>query len=1100
MGLAEIVPEGGRFLSKQYERLKTLLMELFQLDQPDLDFGFYKIMHARAKEVSKFLDEDLLPQVRAAFDLYRPADRAAIETELSRALEQATELGADPETLPKVVELRERLASEGVDIAGLEQDVYDHLFRFFRRYYSEGDFLAKRVYKDDVYAIPYEGEEVALYWANRDQYYIKSSEYLRDYAFRLAPEDDQDPKRVHFQLADADEGEHGNIAIADDKERSFVLLGADYAEVVDGELVLRFEYRRPTVSDWPDELREGKIKPPQQKELSAFAVQTLLGDKEALGEWIDALGEPHVLSTGESASYSVLESHLRRFTARNTFDYFIHKDLGQFLRQELDFYIKNEVMRLDDIESASVVKVEQYLSKIKVIRRIADKIIAFLSQLEGFQRKLWLKKKFVVSTDYLVALRCIPDELLPDVALNASQIAEWADLHRIDGIEGDLTNPGFSEPLTVEFLKAQPTLMVDTRHFEATFVDQLLESFDDLDDVTDGLVVHGENFQALRLLERTFGQRVQCIYIDPPYNTDAGPIDYKNGYRSSSWMSLIENRLSLARQFLSSMGVVCITIDDYQVHELAVLLDEVLGRENRLGVAVIRNNPSGRSTVKGFSVSHEYAFFYQASDDAALARLPRTEKQLQRFTVEEGVHVDWRKFQKDGGAVTYRTERPKQFYPIFASPSAKTLRIPKLSWDSAQRQWDCLEEPIGDEVVLWPIDEKGRERVWSLNHESAIRNMKDLEVRVTEDDEPQLFRRHFPSDGVLPRSWWDKKTYAAREHGSAALTKMFGDKSVFSFAKSPFAVQDCIWVAGLDEESDEFVMDYFAGSGTTGHATINLNRQDGGRRKFVLVEMGHYVDTVLVPRLKKLTYTPDWKDGRPARFATPEESDRSPGVIKVIQLESYEDSLNNLELKRSTQQEELLGASGAQGSEGFKEQYTLRYMLDVETRGSKSLLDVKGFSDPEKYLLRIRKPGTDESRLASVDLVETFNWLIGLRVAKVHATERIGATFDRHAEGRLQATVSLDAEGAWSFTRAAGVTPNGDRALVVWRRLTDDPEKDNAVLNEWLRSQENWTDIADVVYVNGDHQLELIGDQGSPWKTRLIDDDFQRLMFEESTL
>lgn len=170
-------------MNQKYDKLKALLKELFQLDQPDLDFGLYRIMHAKSAEVSQFLDRDLLPQVKDAFALYKTADKAEIEKELAKAVEQAQALGADPETLPKVKELRARLASEAVDIGALESEVYDHLFSFFRRYYSEGDFLSKRVYKAGVYAIPYEGEEVKLHWANADQYYIKTSEYLRDYAF-----------------------------------------------------------------------------------------------------------------------------------------------------------------------------------------------------------------------------------------------------------------------------------------------------------------------------------------------------------------------------------------------------------------------------------------------------------------------------------------------------------------------------------------------------------------------------------------------------------------------------------------------------------------------------------------------------------------------------------------------------------------------------------------------------------------------------------------------------------------------------------------------------------------------------------------------------
>ncbi len=172
----------------------------------------------------------------------------------------------------------------------------------------------------------------------------------------------------------------------------------------------------------------------------------------------------------------MLEKHLTQYTARNTFDYFIHKDLGGFLRRELDFYIKNEVMHLDDIEHESAPKVEQYLSQIKVIRKIAHKIIQFLEQLENFQKKLWLKKKFVVETNYCITLDRVPEELYPEIAANDAQREEWVRLFAIDEIEKDLNGPGYSKPLTVEFLKANQSLSLTPAYFHRPFVDRLLQT------------------------------------------------------------------------------------------------------------------------------------------------------------------------------------------------------------------------------------------------------------------------------------------------------------------------------------------------------------------------------------------------------------------------------------------------------------------------------------------------------------------------------------------------------------------------------------------------------------------------------------------------
>ena len=256
-------------MSQNYEKLKTLLKELFQLDQPDLDFGFYRIMHAKSDEVTQFLDKDLLPQVQAGFALYKTADKVEIEKELADLKAGIEKAGMDPSQSPKVQELERRLKDDAVDVGALESEVYDHLYSFFRRYYSEGDFLSKRVYKSGVYAIPYEGEEVKLHWANADQYYIKTSEYLRDYAFRLRPDASENPMRVHFRLADATEGEHGNVKAAEGKDRVFILAAQNFIAEEDGEqgkeLAISFEYRPATLTDWPEGAREGKTKPPAQK-------------------------------------------------------------------------------------------------------------------------------------------------------------------------------------------------------------------------------------------------------------------------------------------------------------------------------------------------------------------------------------------------------------------------------------------------------------------------------------------------------------------------------------------------------------------------------------------------------------------------------------------------------------------------------------------------------------------------------------------------------------------------------------------------------------------------------------------------------------------
>ncbi|MCD4748428.1 MAG: site-specific DNA-methyltransferase, partial [Thermoanaerobaculales bacterium] len=1036
------------------------------------------------------------------------ADKAEIERELSKAIEQANSLGADPETLPKVQELRARLATEAVDLGALESEVYDHLFSFFRRYYSEGDFLAKRVYKAGVYAIPYEGEEVKLHWANADQYYIKTSEYLRDYAFRLRPEDSKNPMRVHFRLIDVAEGEHGNVKAAEGKGRAFILgaageSGQDFMTEEEGEagseLVILFEYRPAKLNDWPEDQREGRKKPPAQKDLSALAEKRLLTVAGTnLVPWIKELGTVHIKTDGERADYSRLRAHLNRYTARNTFDYFIHKDLDGFLRRELDFYIKNEVMFLDDIENESVPRVEQYLSKIKVIRKIGGKIIDFLAQLEDFQKKLWLKKKFVVETQYCITLGCVPEEFYPEIAANEAQREEWVRLCAIDEIEGDLITPGYSVPVTVEFLDAHPTLMVDTRYFGPDFIAPLLEAIGNIQEQTNGVLFHSENFQALRALSLRYRSKCDAIYIDPPYNTDASAIAYKNDYKDSSWLCLIDNRLSAAQPCLRQGGVTCIAIDDTEFATLKCLIDTTLGRAAVLGVAAIRSNPAGRSTPKGFAEAHEYAVFVAASEDSVVGRLPRSESQLARYSERDTLgRFEWVNFRKHGGREATRAARPRMFYPIFAKHGV--VRAPQLEWDAATSSWMLLEKPESGEEAIWPIKDSGAELRWKWGVESFKKQLEHFCARPDQSGKTGVYMKsRMNNEGMLPVTWWDDKQYSATEYGTNLLTRLFGGITDFSFPKALKLVVDCLRAANA--QRDSAILDFFAGSGTTGHAVISLNREDGGRRRFILVEMGDYFDTVLLPRLKKVTFTPEWKDGKPKRLATHEEAERSPQIFKVLRLESYEDTLNNLETRRSETQQTLLDLADSQGEDGLREQYLLRYMLDVETRGSQSLLNVQAFTDPMAYRLKVKRPGSDESREVNVDLLETFNWLIGLTVQHIAAPQSFTAEFDRDSEKRLrlQGRLKPDGDGSYWFRTVTGTTPDGRRTLVIWRKLTGNPEQDNLVLDEWFTKQgySSKDSEFDLIYVNGDNNLENLRAPDETWKVRLIEEDFHRLMFE----
>lgn len=549
----------------QYEqKFRDILAEILQLDQAELDFGIYRIMNQKRKDIEAFLNNRLVP-------------------EITKILKAQT--------------------SAGTDISAMENEVFSHLAKFFSRYYEGGDFISKRRYKDDAYAIPYSGEEVKLYWANADQYYIKTSEYFKNYSFVLPTS----RRKVHFVLRDADTEQNNNKA-ANNMERRFQLCEEDCIAEEDGELNIFFTYELMPKTTKQDAL----IKDAEAKIISSFVEGKYADFAELVNEKVP---------TEKNKERTLLMKHLQDYTAKNNFDYFIHKDLGGFLRRELDFYIKNEVMFLDDLDATHII---EHLAQVKAIKLVGEKIISFLAQLEDFQKKLWLKKKFVVGCDYCITLNRIPRTLYPEIIANDEQRKEWVRLFAIDEIKGDMMTEGYSEPLTEKFLEDNPFLVLDTKFFSAEFKHKLVGSMEKVDEECNGLLINSENFQALELLQEKYREAVKCVYIDPPYNTGKGDFYYKDNFQDSSWLTMMNERLTLAKSYLSSKSVLLMNMDEHEISNSEILASNVLEKNNDLGTIVWdKRNPKGDS--KGIAYQHEYILTY-AKDAAALAETCKVQR------------------------------------------------------------------------------------------------------------------------------------------------------------------------------------------------------------------------------------------------------------------------------------------------------------------------------------------------------------------------------------------------------------------------------------------------------------------------------------------
>ena len=1030
-------PEPAPGAADKLDRLRALLREMFQLDRGDLDFGLYRIMNLKSAEVGSFLDNDLLPQVKEKLRLTSDEERGRLEKELEEARGAARKLGLDPDSNPPpgIVKLNRRLAEMRKD-ADAEADAYNHLASFFGRYYAEGDFISQRRYSSggrSAYLIPYDGEEVKLHWANADQYYVKTTENYASYVVTAGAGGAS--SRVRFEIAAAD-NEKDNVKETNSRQRRFVLAGSKNAIDVDSaNLVVRFEHRPLTEGEktkWPG---NGNT---QQGRINESTVERVLRTVDPDWKALLAVAAP----TEADEERTLLAKHVDRYTAKNSFDYFIHKDLGGFLRRELDLYLNTDVLNLDDLERGDAARLDRALARVRATRHVALKIIDFLAQLEDFQKRLWLKKKFVLETNWCVTLDRIPETLYPEIVANKAQCNEWVDLFATDEIAGDLTNgaAAWSNPPTVDFLEANPYLVVDTRHFDRDFADRLLAALSDagpLDEQTDGLLVHGENFQALNLLQARYREQIQCVYIDPPYNSKTTQILYKNSYRHSSWICLMDDRLQLSRVLSTLDGSHVVAIDENEQEVLGRLLSTLFPDHTRICVAVVHNKKGIQGAF--FSYNHDYAFFC----------IPPGLRESNGTPVSE---EDW-EFDnlRKWGRESARSTAKNCFYPIVVRNNA-IVGFGDVSPDDFHP--GAANVIQGDSVLVYPVDPQEVERKWRYARGSVegIRHL--LRVKIVGGSGEIRIEKGRAEKTV--KTVWDDPRYIAGDYGTRWLTNLGLKVEQDLYPKSIHTVMDSIFTIS---DENAMVLDYFAGSGTTGHAVVNLNRADSGNRRYVLVEMGRHFDAVILPRMKKVVHSLDWKDGRPV------SRDGVSQVFKYVRLESYEDTMDSQEaVPPSAEQQALLGANAE-----LAEDYRLRYALGAETSGSGCLLG-KEFTDPFAYVLSVVRDGA--RRDVPVDLPETFNYLIGLRVESRRRIDGVLAITGTDAEGR--------------------------NCLALWRNLV---ETDHAALDAWFdRNRYRFAEPLDRIYANGDHTLTAMRRSGETWTAKTIEPILRELMFERGAM
>lgn len=355
-----------------------------------------------------------------------------------------------------------------------------------------------------------------------------------------------------------------------------------------------------------------------------------------------------------------------------------------------------------------------------------------------------------------------------------------------------------------------------------------------------------------------------------------------------------------------------------------------------------------------------------------------------------------------------------------------------MIWNEQKEEWIPKEKPVKDEIIIYPITEDGIEKNWRWSEENVKKDYTQFECRGG-NKKPQVYYKFRPNtEGITPLTFWADAKYSATEHGTKVLKELF-DVAKFTYSKSIWAVKDCIHV--MNNNPNGYILDYFSGSGTTSHAIQLLNKEDNGKRRFVLIEQGGYVYTVIVPRIKKIAYSFDWKDGKPKG-----NSMNGLGVFfKYQRLEQYEEALENIAFS--------LPQDAIQQALKF-DQYIPKYFLEFETRNSKTLVNTEDMKNPWDYRLKSWDGLTYDNEQA-VDMMETFNYLIGLHVQKYY-TKQLNNKKYQFILGKNNAEQSV---------------------LVIWRSTSNWKLQDYRSDSKALKAALNGFTY-DILYINGQAHLD----------------------------
>jgi len=735
--------------------------------------------------------------------------------------------------LEKILQiLKDDIEEKTQEFPEFRRELFEKLHTFFKTYFSESGsiYFSYTPLKSKIYERVYtNNQDVILFWKTSMLYYVKTDNLWRSISFDYDIDGTQ--YTIKFDASEI-EGKRSN-----EKRMLIFKLGT----VKENTIIFK-----PLYSEHGKETNHAEI------------------IKELKNHGIDLKDDQ-------------LDELFKIFGKQNEIDFFINKDANRFLKEQFDLWIKNYLF--DDESDYS----EKRLRQLKTLKNIAYKVIDFVSQFEDELVKIWNKPKFVLNSNYVITLDRtanknggmeIINRIINHEGING-QIKEWQELGIIDHNfrKEEIVQRGPIESLNPKY----KFLPIDTKYFKNLELD-ILSLFDNLDLELDGWLIHSENYQALNTILPKFKEKVQTIYIDPPFNLDSSDqFLYRTNYKDANWATLLENRLRLAKEWLNEKGSIFVRCDYNGNWIVRPLMNDIFGYEDFRNEIVINRKRQSIGTPNKFEVESENLFLFS-----------KTDKYFRRdlYKPRSLINIKWSGFLKQEkrnppertffGKVLYP---PKgQHFSLIQEKVDKLLKehYLRLKCKECNAIYYYDENVSKENFINEIIKSKDKFKYMDITNNSKVFGIKVLDKCFSCGNDDWKVEYLTSEEEKITDNWKDvasyEDTFGFTTQNSEALLKRV--------------------IESTSNEGD-LVIDFFLGSGTTTAVAHKLGK------KWIGIEMGEHFYTVVLPRMKKvLAYD---KSGISKEKDVKEKynENNAGGFFKYYDLEQYEQTLRRCHYTRS---------------------------------------------------------------------------------------------------------------------------------------------------------------------------------------------------------